>query len=119
MRLRTAVLTIVLAAIALALVAGLADATSVKVTRAPQTVHHGQTWDALIEISRRGRRLDGFRPVVEIQDAEGQQAFHAYETGRPGVYRARVVFPRTGVWRYTVRIGDEQHPGKSFMVIPY
>ncbi len=80
-----------------------ADRPTVAVDRPPALVPAAQPWSALVEISRRGRRLDGFRPVLTIS-ADGQsQSFHGTEIA-PGRYRVRVVFPYPGAYTYTVSV---------------
>lgn len=87
--------------------AAFADKTTVKVqTPPPATVRAGATWDALLQLSRRGRRLDGFEPTLEIEDASGHRTFLGDET-KPGVYRVRVVFPHRGEWSYRIRVGRQ------------
>jgi hypothetical protein len=98
--------------------AAFAEKTSVKIVHpAPAVVRQGTTWTALLEISRRGRRLDGFRPVLEIEDEHGRRSFVGREM-EPGLYRVRVVFPRVGPWRYTVKLGRQHVSGGSLRVIP-
>lgn len=118
MRLRgTAALLLVAAGTTIT--AAFAEKTSVKIVHpAPAVVRKGTTWTALLEISRRGRRLDGFRPVLEIQDERGRRTFVGRETAKAGIYRVRVVFPRIGAWHYTVKLGRQRVSGGSLRVIP-
>ncbi len=46
--------------------------------------------------------LAGVRPEIRISQGKLRRAFVARPTGRVGVYRARVVFPRAGTWRWTI-----------------
>jgi hypothetical protein len=46
--------------------------------------------------------LAGVTPEVRITQGTMRRAFVARPTGRVGVYRARVVFPRAGTWRWTI-----------------
>jgi hypothetical protein len=98
--------------------AAFADKTSVKIVHpAPKVVREGSTWITELKISRRGRSLDGFQPVLEIQDELGRHTFVGTEL-KPGLYRVRVVFPRIGPWRYSVTVGRQHVSGGSLRVIP-
>src|SRR5207245_3512191 len=55
------------------------DLTKVTVFKPPAHVTAGTTWNALVNVSRRGRRLDGFRTAIEIQDADGRVTFPGHE----------------------------------------
>jgi hypothetical protein len=106
MRLRATAAILVIAAGSV-VAAAFTDKTTVKLEKpAPAMIQENTPWDALFKLSRRGRRLDGYRPVIEIEDAYGRRRYLGSETG-PGVYRARVIFPRIGPWKYTIRIGGE------------
>lgn len=80
-----------------------ADRPTVAVDRAPALVPVTQPWSALVDISRRGRRLDGFRPVLTITADGESQSFRGTEIA-PGRYRVRVVFPYPGAYTYTVSV---------------
>jgi len=86
-----------------AVVGAWADRPEVAVERPPALVPAAQPWSALVEISRRGRRLDGFRPVLTITSDGESRSFHGSEIA-PGRYRVRVVFPYPGTYTYTVSI---------------
>jgi hypothetical protein len=43
--------------------------------------------------------------IVRLQDGGGGASFPARPTGKPGVYRATVVFESAGTWRYVVDDG--------------
>ena len=54
--------------------------------------------------------MSGLRPIVVVSGAGGERrSFVASPTGRPGVYRARVVFPSAGRWR--LHVNDGFSPG--------
>jgi hypothetical protein len=80
-----------------------ADRPNVAVDRPPAFVPATQPWSAVVDISRRGRRLDGFRPVLTITAAGRSKSFKGKEIA-PGRYRVRVVFPYPGSYTYTVTI---------------
>jgi hypothetical protein len=74
-------------------------------------------WDALVEISRRGRRLDGFRPTMTIQGLGDPKTF----TGKAisaGKYRVSVVFPQAGYYTYTVKVADRIAARGTIYAIP-
>ena len=56
-----------------------------------------------MDIARRGRRLDGFRPVLTIT-ADGQSKSFKGKEIAPGRYRVRVIFPYPGAYTYTVNV---------------
>lgn len=102
MRLRSTVVLVVIVAV-VAAVGAWADRPKVAVDRPPAFVPAAQPWTALVDISRRGRRLDGFRPVLTITADGHSQSFNGTEIGA-GRYRVQVVFPYPGAYTYTVTI---------------
>src|SRR4051794_26132387 len=74
----------------------------------PDGTAPGGAWDVRLTILQHGRTpLGGLHPVVAIRSADGRvtRSFAATSAGRPGLYRARVVFPAAGRWRYEIRDG--------------
>lgn len=72
----------------------------------PAGVGAGETWVAEATILQHGQTpLEDVRPRVLIYGDQGARAFAAAPTGEPGVYRARVVFPRAGRWAVAVDDG--------------
>lgn len=105
MRLRAIPVLVVIVACVAALGAW-TDRTHVKVEEAPAVAHVSKSWDAVVELSRRGRRLDGFRPVFMITDSTGHtRAVDARELGA-GRYRVSVIFPQGGFYTYKVVVAD-------------
>lgn len=81
---------------------------TVGVTPPPQSAAPGTPWHAEVTILQHGRTpLDGVKPSITIARTSGggERTFAARPTGRPGVYRARVVFPAAGRWTYVVDDG--------------
>jgi hypothetical protein len=76
---------------------------SAGVLNPPQGVAAGEVWKAEIEILQHGRRpMPGLQPAVIV----GDERFPAAAVpGRPGVYTAEVVFPRSGRIEYRVDDG--------------
>ena len=70
----------------------------------PDRVGPGEPWVVNLTVLQHGvTPLEGVRPTLTIQGAgEASRTFKAVATGQPGIYRARVVFPSAGSWRYTV-----------------
>jgi hypothetical protein len=107
---RWAVATAVLGAAALAL-PGAASAggfATVGLSSLPDGTAPGQPWRVTLTVLQHGvTPLDGVRPVVRIRSADGAatRTFAAAPAGKPGVYRARVVFPTAGRWTYEVDDG--------------
>ena len=74
----------------------------------PKGVGPGEPWTVEVTVLQHGVTLaEGLKPkvVVTMEDGAATRTFPAAATGRPGVYRARVVFPSTGRWRYAVDDG--------------
>jgi len=66
-------------------------------------VRAGGTWTAELTILQHGRTpLDGQTPVLTITSGTRMKTFHAFPAGRPGAYRADVVFPQAGSWRLSI-----------------
>ena len=60
-------------------------------------------------------------PAGGINIAQGtlRRAFTARPTGKTGVYRARVVFPRAGTWRWTIWDGfSREHTYSPVRIAP-
>ena len=70
----------------------------------PDRVRSGEPWVVDLTVLQHGvTPLEGVRPSLTIQSPGGEaKSFRAAATAKPGVYRARVVFPSAGSWRYTV-----------------
>jgi YtkA-like len=74
----------------------------------PNGIRAGEPWVVRLTILQHGRApLEGVEPELTISKAGGATArtFAATPTERPGVYRATVVFPSAGSWRYVVDDG--------------
>lgn len=66
----------------------------------PTGVGPGETWTTEMTVLQHGRTpLVGLSPTLTITEESGEsRQFVALETGAPGVYEARVVFPEAGRW---------------------
>jgi hypothetical protein len=75
----------------------------------PDGVGPGKTWEVELTVLQHGRTpLEDVRPRVIITRAGDRDVFPALATSEPGVYRAKVVFPSAGTWRYAVDDGFTQ-----------
>jgi YtkA-like len=71
----------------------------------PDGTRAGEAWIVDLKVLQHGRTpLEGVRPAFTITKAgtDATRTFPAIATDEPGVYRARVVFPSAGRWRYLV-----------------
>jgi hypothetical protein len=90
---------------------------TVRLSSSPKGLTADKPWIVNITVLQHGlasQPLSGLKPTVTIRRvgplraasgaAEKQPTirFRARPTGRTGVYRARVVFPSAGTWRYEV-----------------
>jgi hypothetical protein len=72
----------------------------------PDGVGPGETWPAELTILQHGiSPLAGVKPRVIVTRGDARRVYAATPTGEPGVYRAEVVFPTAGTWRYAVDDG--------------
>ena len=74
----------------------------------------GDTWNAKMTVLQHGNPqtpLMGVSPTVTIRNGSTSKTFRAVATEEPGVYLARVVFPRAGTWTYEVYDGFTQYGG--------
>jgi hypothetical protein len=72
----------------------------------PAGIASGQPWKVDITVLQHGRTpLSGLTPKVRIHSGATSREFTARATGKPGVYRAVVIFPKAGRWSYEVLDG--------------
>jgi hypothetical protein len=102
MRAKLATFTVALALIAPAAAQAGGWAT-VGVSPPPDRLGPGDTWQMEIEVLQHGRTpLDGVKPRVIVTGNGEREVFHTSAGGKPGVYRANVVFPSAGTWEYAI-----------------
>lgn len=103
---------LLLVAVALAAIpaAGAGGFATVGLSSLPAGTAAGETWTVDLTVKQHGRTpLEGVTPVVRVVGGDGPaREFAARPTGTPGVYRADVVFPGEGTWRYEVWDGFTQ-----------
>jgi hypothetical protein len=93
------------------------DKPKVKVTEAPVVVEATKPWDAIIEVTRRGRPLDGYKAIITLQGPRGIQRIRAKELGG-GRYLIRVRMGHGGFYTYTVTVGDRVAGRGTVYAIP-
>lgn len=69
----------------------------------------GRVWNVNVTPLQHGHRLlPDAKPRIEVRTRAGEwRSFAARPTAQPGVFRARVVFPNAGTWRFRVWDGFE------------
>jgi YtkA-like len=78
---------------------------TVGLSSSPDGTRVGEEWVVDLTVLQHGRTpLEGVQPRVLVKGESGgaEETFPAEQTGRAGVYRARVVFPSAGEWTYSV-----------------
>lgn len=76
---------------------------TVKLDSTPTGARAGTPWVVSLTVLQHGvTPLAGVRPEVRIAQGTLRRSFAARPTGRAGVYRARIVFPRAGTWRWSI-----------------
>jgi YtkA-like len=108
MALRIALLAAIGAVLAVPTAASAGGWATVGFDPPPEGLAAGQPWQVEMTILQHGRTpLDGVKPrvIVSSKDGGGDASFPARPTGKPGVYRATVVFESAGTWRYVVDDG--------------
>jgi hypothetical protein len=92
------VLALLLPAVALA-----GGWATVQLSSTPTNAKAGVPWVVNLTVLQHGiTPLDGVRPEVRIAQGTTARSFAARPTAKTGVYRARVVFPRAGMWRWSI-----------------
>jgi hypothetical protein len=103
MRLRTIPLLVLVIAVVAALGAW-TDRPKIK-AEVPPVVAATKPWDAVVQVSRRGRGLSGYRAIVTLSGPRGTERVRAKDLGG-GRYRFRVRLPHGGFYSYTLMVGD-------------
>ncbi len=76
---------------------------TVGMSSTPAGLAPGQPWNVDITVLAHGRTpVEGMPATVRIRSGGTVKEFTTKETGKPGVYRASVVFPSAGTWSYEV-----------------
>jgi hypothetical protein len=80
----------------------------------------GPVWNVKVTPLQHGRTLlPDAKPRIEIRNGTGAwRSFAARPTAQRGVFRARVVFPTAGTWRFRVWDGFEPHCARYHTYAP-
>jgi hypothetical protein len=108
MALRIALLAAIAAALAVPTAATAGGWATVGFDPPPEGLAAGDPWRVELTILQHGRTpLEGVKPWVVVESSHGaeQESFLGRPTGKPGVYRATVVFPSAGTWKMVVDDG--------------
>jgi MYXO-CTERM domain-containing protein len=98
-------LLLALALVALALPASAAAGgwATVQLSSTPAGTKAGDPWTPELTVLQHGRTaLEDVTPVIRIMGGGVAEQFAAQPTGEPGRYRAEVVFPEEGTWRWEI-----------------
>lgn len=103
---------LLLATLAVAGAAWAGGWATVQLSSTPTGTKAGQPWVVTVTVLQHGRTpLAGVKPTITIRNGGTSAVFKAVPTGKPGVYRSRVVFPRAGMWTYEVYDGFVRYGG--------
>ncbi len=93
---------------------------TVKLSSTPKGSQAGVPWVVDLTVLQHGvTPLAGIEPRVRIAHGTMTRSFLARPTKTEGVYRARVVFPRAGTWRWSIWDGfTRTHTYKAVTVRP-
>ena len=84
----------------------------------PSGVAPGQPWKVDVTVLQHGRTpAEGLTPRIVISSRDATREFAAKPTGKPGVYRATVVFPSAGRWGLQVLDGFNDALPHSFPAV--
>ena len=114
---------VVTAAVAAVLVPATALAggwATVQLSSTPKGARAGVPWVVDLTVLQHGvTPLAQVRPEVRIARGTLARSFVARPTAKTGVYRARVVFPRAGTWRWSIWDGfSRTHTYRAVRVAP-
>lgn len=82
---------------------------TVQLSSTPDGARAGVPWNVELTVLQHGvRPLDGISPTIRIWSGAVARTFAATPAGKAGVYRAEVVFPDAGTWRWEIWDGFSQ-----------
>jgi hypothetical protein len=108
MALRIALIAAIAAALAVPAAATAGGWATVGFDPPPEGLAPGEPWQVDLTVLQHGRTpLEGVHPRVIVRSEDGgePESFPARATGKPGVYRATVVFESAGTWKLAVDDG--------------
>ena len=93
---------------------------TVQLSSTPKGAQAGTPWVVTLTVPQHGvTPLAGVTPEIRIAQGTLRRAFTARPTAKTGVYRARVVFPRAGTWRWTIWDGfSREHTYSPVRIAP-
>jgi hypothetical protein len=98
-------LLVALALVAFALPASAAAGgwATVQLSSTPKGMRAGTPWNVTVTVLQHGKTpLADVKPTITIRNGTRTLVFRTRPTSEIGEYRGRVVFPRPGVWHYSV-----------------
>ena len=117
---RKLVVTVVALAVLVPATALAGGWATVQLSSTPKGAKAGVPWVVNLTVLQHGvTPLDGIRPEVRIAQGSTARSFVARATAKAAVYKARVVFPRAGTWRWSIWDGfSRTHTYKAVKVAP-
>jgi hypothetical protein len=117
---RKLVVTCGAVALLLPAVAAAGGWATVQLSSTPAKSRAGVPWVVNLTVLQHGETpLADVKPVVRIAQGTLTRQFLARPTAKTGVYRARVVFPRAGMWRWSIWDGfSRTHTYKKVRIAP-
>jgi hypothetical protein len=93
---------------------------TVQLSSTPKGAKAGEPWVVQLTVLQHGvTPLADIQPHVRIEQGTLARQFLARPTAKTGVYRARVVFPRAGTWRWSIWDGfSRTHTYKAVKIAP-
>lgn len=93
---------------------------TVGLSSTPKGAKAGVPWVVQLTVLQHGvTPLADVQPHIRIEQGTLARQFLARPTKKTGVYRARVVFPRAGTWRWSIWDGfSRTHTYKAVRVTP-
>jgi hypothetical protein len=89
------------------------DRPTVRWMQGPPVVHTHEPWTAYLEITRRGRGIQWYKPVIVLRGPKGTvQRVPATDLGN-GHYRIRVRLKDGGFYSYTVLVHGDGIPARG------
>jgi hypothetical protein len=105
-------LALALVTLALPATAAAGGWATVQLSSTPGGGRAGEPWNVTVTVLQHGRTaLAGVRPTITIRNGAKRIVFPTRATDEIGRYRARVVFPHAGMWRYSVYDAFTQYGG--------
>jgi hypothetical protein len=117
---RKLVVTVVALAVLVPATALAGGWATVQLSSTPKGAKAGVPWVVNLTVLQHGQTpLADLQPHVRIEQGMLARQFLARPTQKTGVYRARVVFPRGGTWRWSIWDGFSRiHTYKAVKVTP-